>query len=278
MMSMCLAAVLSVSVGVTDSGATPYEIDPVTDGVLTGASAVFLVIMDGLVKSSLVTNPSCDLVASVNYCDPGRLNALDASVVGNDSETWRDLSNVGIGVVYGLPLVLGLFDSLTAETTRPWADWGTDLLVVTEAGLLTSVATSTFKYALRRPRPTQYHPDMPNRFGAAEHQLSFPSGHTSVAAAVASAYAMTYGLRHPDSNWRWAVYAGAGAAAVFTGYARIAAGMHFYTDVLGGLALGTAVGILVPWIHRKGVQVLPTVHAADLSVDAGPGVTVSMRF
>ena len=87
MMSMCLAAVLSVSVGVTDSGATPYEIDPVTDGVLTGASAVFLVIMDGLVKSSLVTNPSCDLVASGNYCDPGKLNALDASVVGNDSET-----------------------------------------------------------------------------------------------------------------------------------------------------------------------------------------------
>ena len=188
------------------------------------------------------------------------------------------MSNVGIGVVYAFPLVLGLFDSFNADTTRPWADWGTDLLVVTEAGLLTTLLTSTLKYAVRRPRPTQYNPDMPNRFGASEHQLSFPSGHTSVAAAVATSYAMTFGLRHPDSPWRWAVYAGGGVAALFTGYARVAAGMHFYTDIIGGLALGAAVGTLVPWMHRKEVSLLPTVHAAAFDETALPGMTLSMRF
>ena len=278
MISLCLAAVLALSPVVSDSGATPYEIDPVTDGVLTGLSAVFLVVMDGVVKSSLVTTPSCRLVEAGHYCDSSDLNALDATVVGNNSETWRDLSNLGIGTAYAFPLVLGLFDSFHADTTRPWADWGTDLLVVTEAGLLTSVATSLFKYAVRRPRPTQYHPDMPNRFGASEHQLGFPSGHTSVASAVAASYAMTFGLRHPDSPWRWAVYAGAGGAALFTGYSRVAAGMHFYTDVLGGLALGTAIGVLVPWMHRKGVTLVPTVHAMGGDHQAVPGVTVSGQF
>ncbi len=278
MMSLYLATILALAPAVTDTGATPYEIDPVTDGVLTGLTATLLVVMDGVVKSSLVTDPACALVPGENYCDSSGLNALDASVVGNHSETWRDLSNVGIGIVYAFPLVLGLADSFGADTTRPWKDWGTDLLVVTEAGLLTSLLTSTFKYAVRRPRPTQYHPDMPNRFGAAEHQLSFPSGHTSVAAAVAASYAMTYGLRHPDSPWRWVVYSGAGLGALFTGYARVAAGMHFYTDILGGLALGTAVGVLIPWIHRKGVSLVPTVHADAFTEHALPGMTVSMKF
>jgi membrane-associated phospholipid phosphatase len=276
MMSLCLVAALAFGAG--DEVATPYDIDPLTDGALTIGTTLFLVILDGLVKSAVNTAPACELVEAGTYCDPGHLNALDATVVGNDSETWRQLSNVGIGVVYALPLILGAWDSFAADTQSPWGDWGTDLLVITEAGLLTTLMTSVVKYAVRRPRPTQYHPDMPNRFGTSEHQLSFPSGHTSVAAAVSSAYAMTFSLRHPDSAWRWAVYGGAGLATVFTAYSRVAAGMHFYTDVLGGIALGTTLGLLVPWVHRKGVTLIPIVHAEALGAGPVQGMTASIQF
>lgn len=276
MMSLCLVAALVLASG--DEGATPYEIDPVTDGVLTVGTTLFLVLMDGLVKSTVTPDPACKLSESGTYCDPSKLNALDATVVGNNSETWRQLSNVGIGAAYAMPLLIGALDSFAADTNTPWGDWGTDLLVITEAGLLTSLLTSAVKYAVRRPRPTQYSPDMPNRFGTSEHQLSFPSGHTSVAAAVSSAYAMTFSLRHPDSPWRWAVYGGAGLATVFTGYSRVAAGMHFYTDVLGGMVLGTTLGLLIPWVHRRGVTLVPTVHAQALGVGPVQGMTAAVEF
>lgn len=276
MMSLCLVAVLALGSG--EEGATPYEVEPLTDGVLTAGGAIFLILMDGLVKPALISDPSCDLAETGTYCDPRGLNALDATVVGNDSEVWRQLSNVGIGLAYAMPLVLGAIDSFSADTSSPWADWGIDLLVVTEAGILTSLMTSVVKYAVRRPRPTQYSADMPGRFGSPEHQLGFPSGHTSVAAAVSTAYAMTFGLRHPDSGWRWVVYGGAGLATVFTGYSRVAAGMHFYTDVLGGIALGTAVGLLVPWMHRKGVSLVPTVHARGIEQGPIHGMTMLVRF
>jgi membrane-associated phospholipid phosphatase len=276
MMSLYLVTALALSSA--QEGATPYELDPMTDGVLTVGTALFVVVMDGLVKPALRPDPACTLAADGNYCDPTHLNALDATVVGNDSKTWQQLSDVGIGVVYAMPLILGAIDSFAADTHTPWGDWGTDLLVITEAGLLTTLLTSALKYGVRRPRPTQYDPNMPNRFGSSEHQLSFPSGHTSVAAAVSSAYAMTFALRHPDSPWRWLVYGGAGFATAFTGYARVAAGMHFYTDVLGGVALGTTIGLLIPWLHRKGVTLVPTVHAEGLGLDSAQGMTASFEF
>ena len=40
-------------------------------------------------------------------------------------------------------------------------------------------------------------------------------------------------------------------AAAATGYFRMAADKHWLTDVLTGAATGTAVGLLVPWLHRR---------------------------
>ena len=54
--------------------------------------------------------------------------------------------------------------------------------------------------------------------------------------------------------------------------------MHFYTDILGGLALGAAVGAIVPWMHRKEVSLLPTVHAAAFDEPVLPGMTLAVRF
>lgn len=269
---------VSAQVDAKNKSASPYTVDPVVDTILTVGPTLFLILADGLVKQELRSSPSCEFLSDTGPCDPTHLNGLDQGVVGNDSESWRTASNVGIGFVYGMPLVLGLLDSLQAETESPFADWGKDLWVVAEAGLLTLTITSVAKYAMRRPRPTQYHHDMPNRFGMPEHQLSFPSGHASVAAAVSTSYAMTYGLRHPDSAWRWLVYAGAGALTGLTAYARVAAGMHFYTDVLAGAVLGACVGVLVPWFHRAEVTLIPTIHAGREWGRGVQGITLSMKL
>jgi undecaprenyl-diphosphatase len=66
---------------------------------------------------------------------------------------------------------------------------------------------------------------------------SFPSGHTTAAAACFAAYALVLGRRRPLSVKAW-LAAGAVGVAVAVGGTRVFLGVHWFTDVLGGLALG----------------------------------------
>ena len=233
------------------SDLSPYRIDPVLDTSLTVGALGMIFFASTVVEPTLKLSPSCSIERTTGFCDPEELNILDRSVVGNWSSEWRLVSDVTNGIAYALPLIVGAIDSFTSGSSTPWSDWGKDLLVATEAGALASLVTTLLKFSIRRPRPTQYNPTLESRFGATRHQLSFPSGHTSVTAAVSSAYAMTFALRHPESNWRWFFYGGAATLTLLTGYARVGGGMHFYTDVLAGALLGTAIGVLVPWLHHR---------------------------
>ena len=68
---------------------------------------------------------------------------------------------------------------------------------------------------------------------------SFPSGHTTAAAACFAAYTLVLGRRRPLSTKAW-LAAGAVGVAVAVGGTRVLLGVHWFTDVLGGLALGWA--------------------------------------
>ena len=57
-------------------------------------------------------------------------------------------------------------------------------------------------------------------------------------------------MRH-DDRWAW-LYAAGFTGAALTGYFRMAGDEHWLTDVLASAAVGTGIGILVPWLHRKG--------------------------
>ena len=246
--AMCMCQVASAE--------SPYEVDGVRDGVLTGAGALLLVLSDGFVKRTMRSEPACALSAE-GLCDPSRLDWPDRTVVGNASEVWRTVSDIGLYGAFALTAGLQAVD-VFGSSKGSWGEYGTDMLVMHEALVVSGLMTSILKYAVRRPRPSQYSNAMPGRFGMFEHQLSFPSGHTSAAAALTTSYAATFGLRHPNSPWRWAVY---GLAAFWTGMTaqgRVGAGMHFYTDVLAGAVLGAACGVLVPWMHRRGVSLQPT--------------------
>jgi len=76
---------------------------------------------------------------------------------------------------------------------------------------------------------------------------AFPSGHTTSATAAAAALAV---ISWP-TRWRWPVLA---AAALFTlamGVSRVYLGVHWLSDVIGGLALGFTIAMtvraLMPW-------------------------------
>jgi membrane-associated phospholipid phosphatase len=108
-----------------------------------------------------------------------------------------------------------------------------------------SVALTTgLKFAINRPRPfVQYPDDIIKRTDAGPY--SFPSGHTST--AFASATALTLATK------KWYVAIPAYAYACGVGYSRMRLGVHFPSDVLGGMVLGIGSSLLV-WQVDKWIQ------------------------
>jgi undecaprenyl-diphosphatase len=92
--------------------------------------------------------------------------------------------------------------------------------------------------------------------------LSFPSGHTATAAAIALVIIVAL-LGPSRPPWPAAVRAGAAiAAAVGAGTiatALVGAGYHYATDTLGGLCLATACVLSLAWVIDAVAGGLPTV-------------------
>jgi len=96
--------------------------------------------------------------------------------------------------------------------------------------------TSGLKYTVNRTRPyTEYPNDIIQR-GKTEGPYSFPSGHTTAAFATATAVSLSYK--------KWYVTVPAYAYAGLVGYSRMRLGMHYGTDVLGGMLIGIGSGLL----------------------------------
>ncbi|HLF63721.1 MAG TPA: phosphatase PAP2 family protein [Saprospiraceae bacterium] len=129
--------------------------------------------------------------------------------------------------------------------------FGQIALMYGETMLITTGLTSITKYAVHRPRPFVYNEDASlSSIQTINAQSSFVSGHTSMTAAATFFAAKVYSDFYPDSEWRPIVWTAAAIVPAVTGYLRIRAGKHYPTDVIGGYALGAAVGILVPHLHR----------------------------
>lgn len=111
---------------------------------------------------------------------------------------------------------------------------------------LNVIITSGLKYAVNRPRPyVQYPNDIIKRTEGGI--FSFPSGHTSTAFATATALTLS------TKKWYAAVPSYIYACAI--GYSRMRLGVHYPTDVLGGMILGIGSSLLVfqidKWLHRN---------------------------
>jgi membrane-associated phospholipid phosphatase len=115
---------------------------------------------------------------------------------------------------------------------------------VAEDGLASSliaagVITPILKATVGRRRPSQ----TGLTFARGDGGVSFPSGHTTQAFAVASVVAAHY-----DSLW---IKAGAYAVAGLVGLSRMEENAHYASDVLAGALIGIAVGNAVVRIHDE---------------------------
>jgi membrane-associated phospholipid phosphatase len=135
-------------------------------------------------------------------------------------------------------------------------------MAVAEDGLASSliaagVISPILKATIGRRRPSQTESTFIRDGGG----VSFPSGHTTQAFAVASVVAAHY-----RSIW---VQAAAYAIAGLVGLSRMEQGAHYASDVLAGALIGVAVGKAVVRFHessRLDISVVPSVSPRSRGV------------
>lgn len=168
---------------------------------------------------------------------------IDPAIADNGQK----LSDWGANVGNALPLLL----ALDPEMRKDWMDL---LLLYLQAGFVNgSLYSWGVGVYVDRPRPLIYNPREPlNRKLARHLRTSFYSGHVSTTATGTFFAAKAYIDYHPEiGNKKYLLYAGASTIPIFVGINRYRAGKHFLSDILVGLVVGSATGILMPEFHKR---------------------------
>jgi membrane-associated phospholipid phosphatase len=191
--------------------------------------------------------------APVNAVDDWFHSNLTASLVSRN--TANTLSSV---LAYGV--MPGIAMTTTFLATGPYATPGAGLrnaMIVAESIAVSEALSEGIKYAVARQRPYAHYghiagPGGSSDFPAAssDDNLSFPSGHTLLAAAAGTSAATLATLEEsPAAPWLWLA---TGVLTITTGAARMASESHYFTDVVAGAAIGAGCGVLFPLLHRRG--------------------------
>lgn len=206
------------------------------------------------------------------HCDAQHINALDRTTLGDYRPGAATAGNILIAVNVGLPLAFDF--AYQRAVGAPWSDFLSDGLIVSETLAINMALHQLVSITTQRPRPFAYRADLdPVRAERADTYLSFYSGHTANSFAVATATSYVFSTRYPKSSWRIPLWTVTHGLAAIEGYTRIAAGYHHFTDVFVGAVVGSAVGFIVPALHRTAsyegtarIMPMPIAGGALLSV------------
>jgi undecaprenyl-diphosphatase len=189
----------------------------------------------------------------MRWVDTHHLPALDALML--------EITALGTGIVVLMIVAVAALFLILTQHKYP----AILLLASTFGGL---VLNAVLKLGFDRPRPSVV--------VAAVHTFSssFPSGHAMSAAIVYSTVAYLAARLHRDKRARWLVMTGAMVLIALISFSRIYLGVHYPSDVIGGVAIGlawaafcmaTLEAIQKFWLRRD-----PRIPASEKSVPPDP--------
>lgn len=180
-----------------------------------------------------------DLIRSLDY---DALIEIAARWRGGTSDVlWTAISSLGnFGAVWIALAVILLFSRATRRA-------GAAMLLALLIGLL--IGNVWIKEWVMRPRPFVTHPELTALFDPGD-QWSFPSAHTLSAFAAATALCFF----HRKSGVLALVL------AALIAFSRLYASVHYPTDVLAGLLLGIACGLVAAWLTDRAIDRLHTLR------------------
>ncbi|MFA6596546.1 MAG: phosphatase PAP2 family protein [Ignavibacteriaceae bacterium] len=238
---------------------SPYKISWEKDALILGTGTAVSVLGYSLEQK---INPLS--VQEISALSRNDVNAFDRSATYNWSKNLTTLSDVSVAITMLSPLTLFLDKNVQKDFQTISAMYFETLLFAT---FIPSIAKGTSI----RVRPFVYNADAPQGIKLeAEAKKSFFSGHTTVAFASAVFLSSVYDGYFPDSKYKKYIWAGSLVTASVVGYLRYASGNHYPTDILTGAVVGSAIGYLIPYLHKtKGnlSDIFPTLnHANGLSI------------
>ena len=206
-------------------------------------------------------------------CDSVSLNALDKLTAGYYSAGWSRASDAGV-------VGLGAAAAVLLVTDEGWLNALNDAVVIGEATLSATAVASIMTLAAGRPRPFLYgDPNSADGYKAplsvrnsGDAALSFLSSHTAESFAIATSLYIAERRLHPRSTRSKVILAGGLAVSSFVAVARVMAGYHFITDVVGGAIVGSSLGVLIGSVHPSPVKLVPVVNDSPAGRQVGIGI------
>lgn len=215
----------------------PFKLNLINDGIQIGVGTA-------LAGTGLVFDKFCHIKS--NSFDPADLDKSSISVF--EQILMRPYSKPldYVGTVFEAAMVL----SPLVMTSVPKNEWLIIGTMYGESLLLAYGLKQWGKILVNRPRPYMYFDDYPlSKVEKGDWNCSFPSGHTTLSFTAAAFTSYVFSQYYPDSKWRFAVVGISFGTALTTGVFRMLSGNHFFTDVLAGALIGTASGLLIPYLH-----------------------------
>lgn len=170
------------------------------------------------------------LTVDVGYAVPhtpvglSTINGFVFEAIGENSE-WEMISFVLLIISVLLMCAQGLCIFMKMIRTRKL--W--EMVAVGHAWFLVLVFYILFEFCIVNYRPI---------LEDGELAASFPSSHTLIAVVLFGVFAVWLAYRLPKAFWKYLIIGALCVAALVSALARLMMGVHWLTDVLGGMLLG----------------------------------------
>ena len=220
---------------------SPYNTSLKVDGpVILGSLGL------GFLGLSLIKNKEELTDAQLAGKSESDVNGFDRFSAGNYSKRADKDSYIPFFASFAAPALMLLNKNEGKKA-------GQIMVLFTESMAITGALFTVTAGSVQRSRPFVYNPTVSmEKRKDSDSQRAFYAGHTAATATATFFLAKVFQDFNPDSRARPYVWAGAALVPAAVGYLRLKAGQHFLSDNLIGYAVGAAVGILVPQLHKKG--------------------------